>query len=347
MSLPARLSPEVLRSRFRGCLLGQAVGDAVGFQVETYSHDLCRKYAETWYDSGVADIEPRQNFAFGQYSDDTQLARELCLSLLERKGWDPDSYAGRISQMVLRQELVGGNKTIRMAVGRMLDGVAWSEIGHPTSVSNGAAMRAAPVGLVFFDDIETLVRVAVEQARITHSHPLAIAGSVMVATGVASALQCTSPLVPRDFLTGIELAVSLGPKGAGDLLLEVFFQTLVEAQEATTRQALDLISGLTINPEPDKWDRISPHVLPTVGWAIHCFLRYPDDYRKAVGLAVSAGGDTDTVAAITGALSGAYLGQSGLTEFDIGRITDRGNWQAPGLRDLADRLCDWTLARAG
>lgn len=347
MSLPAKLTPEMLRNRFRGCLLAQAIGDAVGFQVETLPHDICRKYAETWYSSGVADTEPRQNFALGQYSDDTQLARELAISLLDRKGWDPDEYATRICRLVLRQEMVGGSRTIRQAAGRMLESLPWTETGHPTSVSNSGAMRAAPVGLVYWDDIETLVRVAAEQARITHSHPLARAGSVMVATAVASLLQHTEPVVPRDFLTGIELAVSLGPKGAGDLLLEVFFQTLVDAQDASTRQALDLISGLSINPEPDKWDRISPHVLPSVGWAIHCFLRYPDEYRKAIGLAVSAGGDTDTVAAITGALSGAYLGETALTDHDLSRITDQGRWRAGDLGGLADRLWDWTLRRAG
>lgn len=347
MTLPASLTPEVFQSRFRGCLLGQAIGDAVGFQVEAQPHAVCRKYAETWYVSGVADAEPRGGFAIGQYSDDTQLTRELCLSLLDKQGWDPEDYASRICRLVLRQELVGGGKTIRMAVSRMLDAVPWTETGHPTTVANGGAMRASPIGLVYHGDIATLVRIAAEQARITHAHPLAMAGSVMVATAVASCLQCTCPVVPRDFLTGLELAVSLGPKGAGDLLLEVFFQTLVAAQDATTRQALDMISGLTINPEPEKWDRISPHVLPSIGWAIHSFLRFPDDYRKAIGMAVSGGGDTDTVAAITGALSGAYLGETALTGHDVGLINDQGGWRADDLRGLADRLCQWTFGRAG
>jgi ADP-ribosylglycohydrolase len=343
----AILIRDKLQKRFRGCLLGQAIGDAVGWQVETKPHAVCRPYAETWYDTAVMDAEPRHGLRLGQYSDDTQLARELALSLAEKRGWDPDDFAGRIALLMLQQKLVGGGKTLRSAVERMLDGLPWDQVGSRTAVSNGAASRAAPVGLAFHDDIETLVRVAREQAVITHAAPLAVAGSVMVATAVAACVEATEPVVPRDFLAGLELAVGVALHGDTNLLIERLFHTLVEVQGRPSAEALDRIAVLALNPEPERWDRISVHVLPTVGWALHCFLTFPDDFRRAVGMAISAGGDTDTVAAITGAISGAYLGEDALTEHDVAMVHDQGEWKADRLRELADRLHQWTLDRAG
>ena len=76
----------------------------------------------------------------------------------------------------------------------------------------------------------------------------------------------------------------------------------------------------------------------TVAWSLYAFLHSPDDYLDAVCTAIAAGGDTDTTAAMTGAMAGARLGPSGLPPDLLTRLQDRGAWSAVDLDRLA-RQC--------
>ena len=83
--------------QFRGCLVGQCLGDALGFPVEGSPPEICAPYIE---ELRAGHCEPwpavRGNYAFGQYTDDSQLARELMLSYAEMGRFDPADYAARI-----------------------------------------------------------------------------------------------------------------------------------------------------------------------------------------------------------------------------------------------------------
>jgi ADP-ribosylglycohydrolase len=72
-----------------------------------------------------------------------------------------------------------------------------------------------------------------------------------------------------------------------------------------------------------------------VTWSLHAFLRSPDDYWAAVCTAIAVGGDTDTMAAITGAIAGGRLGSAALPGELLGRLHDRGTWGATELAALA------------
>jgi len=72
-----------------------------------------------------------------------------------------------------------------------------------------------------------------------------------------------------------------------------------------------------------------------VAWSLYAFLRTPDDYWTAVCTAIAVGGDTDTMAAITGAMAGARLGPAALPGRLVARLNDRGAWTAADLADLA------------
>jgi ADP-ribosylglycohydrolase len=78
-------------------------------------------------------------------------------------------------------------------------------------------------------------------------------------------------------------------------------------------------------------------VTTTVAWSLYAFLRSPDDYLQAVCTAISAGGDTDTTAAMTGAVAGARVGSSGLPSGLLARLEDRSTWRAAELEELARR----------
>jgi ADP-ribosylglycohydrolase len=85
----------------------------------------------------------------------------------------------------------------------------------------------------------------------------------------------------------------------------------------------------------DKWQGISAFITPSVLWSLYAFLRSPDDYWETVCTAIGVGGDTDTMAAIAGAISGARLGVEALPEELVACLNDRGEWGAGALVELA------------
>jgi hypothetical protein len=86
------------------------------------------------------------------------------------------------------------------------------------------------------------------------------------------------------------------------------------------------------------WRGISAFVIPSVLWALYSFLRAPDDYWETVCTAIHVGGDTDTMAAIAGAMCGTRIGATGLPQDLLSRLNDRGQWGAEALTQLA-RSC--------
>ena len=87
--------------QFSGCLIGQCLGDALGFPVEGSSPAICRRYVEEILKGGRAGERGRRGIPFGQYTDDSQLARELLESYVACKKFDPEDYARRIAAILL------------------------------------------------------------------------------------------------------------------------------------------------------------------------------------------------------------------------------------------------------
>ncbi|MBA3260209.1 MAG: ADP-ribosylglycohydrolase family protein, partial [Gemmatimonadales bacterium] len=151
-----------------GSLLGLALGDALGFVVEAQPPDVARDYVSGWLQAGRAGERGHPDFPFGQYSDDTQLARELLLSVRDAKGWDPATFAARVGGLILSGRDVGAGPGTRSAGMRILLGAPWEHAGTPAPYAgNGSAMRAGPVGLLFGGDSERWRRCAREQSRVT------------------------------------------------------------------------------------------------------------------------------------------------------------------------------------
>lgn len=302
------------RERFRGCLVGQALGDALGFVVEGQPPEVCSRYVER-IAGGRPPRRGRGNFPFGQYSDDTQLARELLRSYAERGAFEPEDYARRIARMFAEERVVGGGRSTREAAG------------------NGSAMRAGAVGLLFGDDPEALVRVAWDQGYITHRDPRCSAGAVAVAGAVA--LAATGSVERLDFLGRLEKLARLVDKGFAEHLLELSNTVSLSPEEAARRIASTGL-GRRASEVANEWVEISPFVTPSVLWSLYSFLKSPDDYWLTIRTAIAVGGDVDTTAAMAGAISGAHLGLAAVPEILARRLTDRSSWGLDELCGLAD-----------
>jgi ADP-ribosylglycohydrolase len=183
----------LLKERFSGCLIGQCLGDALGFPVEGYPPAVCRRYVSEILKSGISG-------EFGQYTDDSQLARELIQSYVSCGKFVPRNYAGHIAAIFHERRIVGRGRATEEAAFRLISGISWERSGTPSpSAGNGSAMRAGPIGLMFFNVPDQLVRAACDQGRITHQDPRCSAGAVAIAGAVSLALRMR-PVRKKDFL---------------------------------------------------------------------------------------------------------------------------------------------------
>lgn len=322
------------REQFRGCIVGQALGDALGFVVEGRPPAFCRRYVDERL--GEERVRGRGPYPLDQYSDDTQLARELMQSYVARGEFAPEDYAKRIAAIFSEGRIVGWGRTTEEAAVRLAADVPWDEAGTPPpSAGNGSAMRAGPIGLFFYDDQETLVRAAREQGIITHRDARCSAGAIAIAGAVALALT-ESPIDRLDFLGRLsELVAPVEPPFAEALISLSGWTTLPPGQ------AVAHISRAGLERRLDEgWSEITPFVVPSVLWSLYSFLRSPEDYRRTIRTAIAVGGDVDTTAAMAGAISGAHLGLGAIPRRLARRLTDQGSWGLHELTELADRCYD-------
>jgi len=319
-------------SQFSGCLIGQCLGDALGFPVEGCTPDACQRYVDI-LNTGQVSVPGSRRYTFGQYTDDSQLARELLQSYVERGRFDPSDYATRIAAIFQEGRIFGQGFATAEAATRLIDGVDWQESGtEPPYAGNGSAMRAAPIGLLFFDDAEKMVQAAHDQSRITHKDRRCSAGAVAIAGAVSMVLHNDSDpnKIPQQLS---DIIYPFDPILA-DVLQSRMEEWATLAPESAATQIRRL--GLPLDYF-DEWPGISPFVTSSVLWSLYSFLRSPDDYWDAICKAIRVGGDVDSTAAMTGAISGAKLGLGALPTSLARKINDRGTWKYEELIDLAGK----------
>lgn len=346
------------QDQFGGCLIGQCLGDALGFPVEGHAPAVCRAYVEQVLRAarpGEA-VVGRPPFAFGQYTDDSQLARELLQSYVAQGRFDPGDYGGRIASIFAEGRIVGRGRATEAAAMRLAHGATWEKAGTPPpSAGNGSAMRAGPVGLIFYDDPAGLVRAAHDQGRITHQDLRCSEGAVAIAGAVALALQ-GGAIEIESFLAQLAGLVesarevqdrdAVTPAEHSEQTLASGIQLLNQWVTLPPEQAVTFIAGFGKSPgHADGWQGISPFVTGSVLWSLYSFLRSPADYWETICTAVAVGGDVDTTAAMAGAISGAYLALEAIPSDLAGRLTDQGTWGYADLLQLAGRCYEMAVVQ--
>lgn len=305
-----------MKEKFEGAILGLAVGDALGMPFEGWSSRDIRKKWDRKSFLSRAGLKP------GQFTDDTMLAMVQAESLVDKGDVDPEDIARKLVDWYKKGDTRGIGKITKDAIEKLLKGISWKEsgIGGNLAASNGGAVRAIPIGLFFYKDLEELkekVRVAVE---ITHKNPEAIKGAQAVAYVIARA--CRGDLNPETIL--IDAAKYVGNSEIAKRLEKA--QHYLE-EDFPPMDALPLLGT-------------GVYVVESVPSALYCFAFSPDSFLGSVVNAIISGGDTDTIASIAGAISGAFNGVSVIP----------GNWlngleRKDYLASLGDRLYEACLRR--
>ena len=292
---------------------------------------MAEEYVDTYLLAGRAGELAHPEFPFGQYSDDTQLARELLVSWVETGSWSPEAFARRLAALFGEGRDVGAGGGTRAAAKRLLDGTHWSRSGTPAPYAgNGSAMRAAPMGLLFGSDTRSMAEATVTQSRITHQDPRCSAGALAVACAVSLAAERRA-VRTGEFVGSI--AALIAPVDAS---VAAAVQGLDRWAHLPPSAAARQLHAEGLDPDhTEEWRGVSAFVAPSVVWSLYAFLRTPDDYWATVCTAIRVGGDTDTMAAMAGAISGARLGPSALPPRLVERLNDRGAWGSGALVELA------------
>jgi ADP-ribosyl-[dinitrogen reductase] hydrolase len=273
-----------LESKTIGCLLGVAVGDALGAPVE----GLTRQQIHDRY--GLVEDYVPERFGAGVWTDDTQLTLALARSLSARGRFDPVDFARNVAAWL--PEARGAGFACATAAGRLALGVPWQEAGVE-SAGCGSAMRAAPLGLFHRDDTSSLLADAVSSSRCTHTDSRALAMTAAKAMAVA---RLVGPKQP-------------GPRG---LLGEL--AAAAEPIDERAAQAIARLGPLLDEPMEAGLEAtgVGGFVMETVPAALLIYAHNSEDLEAAVVAAVAAGGDTDSIASMVGALSGAAAGHEAI-----------------------------------
>ena len=314
-----------LQGRFIGCLLGVAVGDALGMPTEGYT---AREIRARW--GVVRDMLPAPEEHFhsglqaGQFTDDTEETLILAESIIEAHGFSADLFAGKLANWgaawTLDERLNRGvGFATRSAVESMLAGTPWQHSGLAIPTC-GSAMRAAPIGLLYHRDINVVKSYADLQSLPTHASPAARAAAVAVAVGVALSLN------GFDKCMVLRYAASQASRIDAD-----FAERLMWAESLLDLPVEDAL-GLIRN---------SPLAAETVPAAFYCFLKFEKEPEEGLIAAASGGGDTDSIASIAGSLFGADQGPSWIAGRWLECLEGRGRIEAAakGLFALHSSFC--------
>ncbi len=298
-----------LVSRARGALLGLVAGNQLGVPTEHLGTPEAIRKA---FPNGVVDLAPPPKNS--PYDDDAAMALLLGESLLASKGFDANDVARRWVKW-MKVDGRGIGITTKRALTLIDRGKEPFEAGQLAnqenpgrSAGNGSVMRCLPVALRYHDDPDRLIRVSTQQAAITHADERCTWGAAAV------------NLAARELLHGNIYFIDEVMHRIGDRAPRAL-------REAIHRVPRERESDLPIARAGE------------AGYVVHCveiafwFATHHRSLEEALIALAQAGGDTDTNAAVAGALLGARYGDVALPPRWIDQITG-----SQGIAQLAERL---------
>jgi ADP-ribosylglycohydrolase len=234
------------------------------------------------------------------YTDDTEMALSIVSILRQLGRIDQDALAASFAERYdpSRGYGPGALRLLR----RVSEGDDWrtasaSQFGNQGSYGNGAAMRVAPLGAYFADDLDLVVSEARRSAEITHVHPEGIAGAIAVAVATAWAWRIGEGH-EVDKTTLIDLVLPFVPDG--EVRSRMVRAAALRIGVPATWAAGVLGNGLRISAQD------------TVAYCLWCAQSFLSDYEAALWYTVGGLGDVDTNCAIVGGIVAARAGLAGI-----------------------------------
>ena len=164
--------------KFQGSLLGVAIGDTLGQPFQGILHEEIH--------SSFKDFEEfisNNRKLFTTYTDDTQLTIHTAKALIQGNGFNTDNFI-REYVLWLEDPPIGPGYGCISSIRKIKYGIPWKQAAS-NSGGNGTVMRIAPIGLFYCKNPKELKTSAIKSSIITHSHPAASAGAIVIARAIA------------------------------------------------------------------------------------------------------------------------------------------------------------------
>jgi len=295
----------------------------------------CRKVIREWIMPNIrAGVKASDD---GQYTDDTMFSLLVVDNLLTYGDINAAAYSQSIIDKFKTGTLRGLSRTCRAALTAYVNGEV-SSIAPSTRSSNGAPMRMSPVAMLYHHDMALVAAKAAQCARVTHGHPISVASAVIAACAeaLAARLSKDQPWSPSEFVGWILPHVKPVSETVYECLIQVPLWCTMTRDEAYAC----MLAVQTLCEYDSRLARkgISSFALSTALWALYCFLMHPGDFAATMCDTFWAGGDCDTVAAISCAISGAYNGAEAIPQCLTCVPHDNGTNDADYIRRKADEL---------
>lgn len=314
-------STQLRREHIHGVLLGVAVGEALGYA----RRGLSSRRALKIYGRPKASYEFSRGF--GIYGENTRLmllnAQALLNSRNELAILRP-AFRWRLRWYLLGIPPGSSYDTLEAAARSWLARLKIESGIHSTSPT--PAVRAIFSAPTLHGTGHRLPRWTEESTKLTHTHPMTIECCKILAS--LASLGCTSPS-------------GLSPKRVLEAVVEATNQWEIKEKLEQLTPFLEQHRSSKAVARHFGWkNKIDSHIVPLTVMGAYCWLRHPDDFRRAVISAISLGGDTTTLGAIVGGLYGAHSGASGIPKDLVAKLS--GSPHGPKwIAELAKRFAHW------
>ncbi len=293
--------------KFSGTLLGVSIGDTLGQPFE----GVIRERIYSQFDDFKEIIKSKRKL-FKTYTDDTQLTLHTAEALIQGSGFNEDNFIREYVNW-LDDPPIGPGYGCISSIQKLKYGIQWQKAAS-NSGGNGTAMRVSPIGLFYCKDIKNLIKAAIKSSIITHSHPAASAGAVVIARAIAFLIDKSikASFSIDEFFTTIISSIS----NSQEVIWEEFIEILNRVKNSlniSVEAGLIKFSQVGVKTPFFIEDYLGkafvhPYTLSTVACALFVFLKNLNSFEDCITQLATAGGDSDTVGAIGGSLAGAYFG---------------------------------------
>jgi len=310
--------------KFKGTLLGVAIGDTLGQPFEGQLRDAIQSQFKDF-----EDFFQTHKKMFKTYTDDTQLTLHVAEALIQGNGFNMDNFIREYIKW-LEDPPIGAGYGCISSIRKLKYGIAWNEAAS-NSGGNGTVMRIAPIGLFYCKDLKSLKKAAIKSSQITHSHPAASASAVVIANAIAY-------LMEKEPETGFPI----------DEFFNVIISSISDSRDKVWAEFIELLnklkSKLNLSTESGliKFSQagvrspyfiedflgkafVHPYAISTVICSIFIFLKNLNSFKDCIYELATVGGDTDTVGAIGGSLAGAYFGLKHIPVYLIKMVKNNRN----------------------
>ncbi len=311
------LKDALVHSRFRGCLLGLAAGDALGTSLEFCPPGSFIPISDM-VGGGPFNLNP------GEWTDDTSMALCLAESLIESGGFDPVDQLRRYVRWYQTGHLASNGRCfdIGNTVSQALHRFQHTSEPYPGSDSthsagNGSLMRLAPVAMLYYRKPALALQMCADSSRTTHASTQAVDACRYYGLLLVASLQ------------GICKEALLSPPSSWTF----FDKSVTSLLDALDPAILGVADGSFRNKQPPDI-KGSGYVVRSMEAALWAFL-HSTSFKEGALLAANLGDDADTTAAIFGQLAGAHYGEQGIPGEWITKLS-----LVDLIKDYADKIFD-------